>query len=51
MKFRIQLAVRIAGLTLGLCAVAGSAMALDLGGMFEKVKGDFAAINEKGEQD
>lgn len=51
MKFRIKLAARIAGLTLGLCAVAGSAMALDLGGLLEKVKGDFAAINEKGEQD
>lgn len=51
MKFRIKLAARIAGLTLGLCAVTGSAMALDLGGLLEKVKGDFAAINEKGEQD
>ena len=51
MKFRIKLAARIAGLTLSLCAVAGSALALDLGGLLEKVKGDFAAINEKGEQD
>jgi hypothetical protein len=51
MKFRLKLATRIVGLTLGLCAIAGSAMALDLGGIFEKVKGDFAAINEKGEQD
>lgn len=51
MKFRLKLSARIVGLTLGLCAVAGSAMALDLGGVFEKVKGDFAAITEKGEQD
>lgn len=51
MKFRLKVAVRFGGLILGLSVVAGSAMALDLGGILDKVKGDFAAINEKGEQD
>ena len=51
MKFRLKVAVRFGGLILGLGVVAGSAMALDIGGILDKVKGDFAAINEKGEQD
>jgi hypothetical protein len=51
MEFRLNLVVRAVGLTLCLCAVAGSAMALDLGGILDKVKSDFSAINEKGEQD
>lgn len=50
MKFRLKIALRIVGLTLSLSAFS-SAMALDLGGILDKVKSDFAAINEKGEQD
>lgn len=51
MRFHLKLISRIVGLTFGLSAVTGSAMAFDLGGVFDKVKSDFAAINEKGEQE
>ncbi|MHB9103003.1 MAG: hypothetical protein ACYC2E_16025 [Sulfuricella sp.] len=48
MEARLKISAMIVSLTLGLCAFAGSARAFDL---FEKIKNDFSAINEKGEQD
>jgi len=51
MKFQAKIRTRIVGVTLGLCVATGSAMALDLAGLIEKTKADFAAITEKGEQD
>lgn len=52
MESRLKICAMIVGLTLGLCAFAGSAIA---GNPFEdllnKVQSDFKAINDKGEQD